>query len=85
MTTNNRVINSVRGWFSYGFCPMSAIVADWGCEGCKRPVVLVTFGGRGDETLFHDEFETRAAAAERSARAVNGTITREWSRLNKAA
>ncbi len=82
--TTNRIINSVRGWFHFGFCPMTATVANWGGFACPRWVVIISHGGHGDETLYHDEFDTHAIAS-RSARAVNSTISREWNRLNKVA
>ncbi len=36
------VVNAANGWQRYGFIPCEAKVVDWGCQGCSRPVVVLT-------------------------------------------
>lgn len=31
-------------WLKWGFLPCEAKIEDWGCPGCSRPVVVLTYG-----------------------------------------
>lgn len=74
-----------RGWAPYGVMPCEAVVEDWGCAGCRRPVVVLTYAemrqrpGQEDplQRLFLDECGT-VREAERLALAAVEFIDRKY-------
>ena len=76
---------SVKGWIESGCgMPVVAVVEDWspvksfpGYNPRRdgRPVVFIKYAGHMCEGMFYGEFDT-PEAAQRSANAVNGWITR---------
>lgn len=78
-----------RNWLRYGFLPCEAKIEDWGCPGCSRPVVVMTFGILAYDEKTQSQFmgdryisecwnarEAKKLAAEVTA--LLNRIYREW-------
>jgi hypothetical protein len=57
-TTRSQLKTIAQNWKPYGCLPCEVVVSDAGCVGCPRPIVSVTFAGRGDRTEYLGEFDT---------------------------
>lgn len=63
-TTNEMLRSEARQWARCGVMPCEAKVRDWGCQGCHRWVVVVTFCARfGQDDLYCGEYDSRREAA----------------------
>lgn len=91
--TAKRIRAEADRWLRYGFLPCEAKIEDWGCQGCSRPVVLLTFADlRWDAEhgyqylgdLFLDECRDNRAAKQYAAEvnALLNRIYRDWQRKN---
>ena len=62
--TRRQLKSAAKGWKqSIGCLPCEATVKDWGCPGCSRWVVVVSFAARhGADEFFCGEYDTRREA-----------------------
>ena len=90
----SRIERSVKGWVKSGCgMPVVATVQNWSpvkhlpgyCHARDaRWVVVVKYADFGCQDLYYGEFDSRKEA-ERSARAVNGWITRYYNKYSAQA
>jgi hypothetical protein len=79
MTDSQTIASTARGWARYGFLPSMFELRNWGCQGCARWAIVLTFSGRGDQDTFITECDTHTIASAEIAR-LSRRLDRAWTK-----